>query len=147
MPSRRIGWFLDPRSIEPGMLARARELIELQRTYAGLVPKGLARSSRPGCLAAGLLVVYADNGAAAAKIRQMVPVLLSEFRKRGWQITSMRVDVQVSAPPRPVPVTPRQLSDVALQQLRALGDALPPSPLQEAVLRLARRAKKSSRAQ
>lgn len=52
----------------------------------------------------GMLVIAADNGAIAAKLRQQAPRLLKNLRKQGAEITGIQVQVQVertgSAPRR-----------------------------------------------
>jgi ethanolamine ammonia-lyase small subunit len=40
-----------------------------------------------------------DNNAVAAKVRQLLPSLEAHLRSKGWEITSIRLKVQMSRNP------------------------------------------------
>src|SRR5438477_11804306 len=74
---------------------RTQPLRELQKLYSQGVPANLSSVSRVGALNGDVLRLFADSGAAATRLRLHVPDLLAEFRGKGWQVSSIRVAVQV----------------------------------------------------
>lgn len=119
---------------------RTRPLRELQTLYATLVPPYLRAASRVGHVGADELKLFADSGAVATRIRLLVPDLLREFRAKGWQFTAIRVGVQVRIPAGPHDRKPRPaLDQQAKASLAKAADAMPESPLKDALARLAKR--------
>jgi hypothetical protein len=93
-------------------------------------------------LKAGTLVVLADNPAVAAKLKQLAPRVLKLLQNQQPEITGIRVGVQVKTHKIKAEdeVTRAPLPPEAIQDLGSLANALPPSPLKSALLRmLARR--------
>ena len=121
--------------------ARVRRLKELQSLYARTAPRELADSSRVKGYRAGTLFVWADNAAAAAKLKQLAPRLLASIRENEGEITKIRIEVQVSGRPGPAPYRSlkKALSPGALQQIGELAQRIPPGRLQAALSRLAAR--------
>ncbi len=118
---------------------RTKPLRELQKLYAACVPPYLRTTSRVGTVVGDELKLFADSGAAATRLRLLAPGLLAEFRGKGWQFSAIRVAVQVRARTEPPAGTPRKSPGAAGQQsLQRLADALPESPLQAAIGRLAK---------
>ena len=77
-------------------LSRATQCIAaLQRLYVVCAPPDMARASRVVNNRDGMLVIAADNGAVAAKLRQQAPRLLKNMQKQGGEVTGIRVQVQV----------------------------------------------------
>lgn len=64
----------------------------------------------------GMLVIAADNGAIAAKLRQQAPRLLKNLQKQGAEITGIQVQVQVertgSAPRRQAQKIPLTIDSI-----------------------------------
>lgn len=85
------------------------------------------------------LTVAADNGAIAAKLRQMTAELAAQLRQRGVEVTAIQVQVQVSAPPFTPPPKAPSLSQSGKNQLAKFADKLADSPLKNALNRLVRR--------
>lgn len=139
MPARRISDFFNASSGESGSwLAIGQRLARLQRILVEIAPAHLARSCTVGRLTQGTLQIFADNGAIASKLKQLAPRLLMDFRKRGLEVSRIRVDVQVR-PPRPENrKTGAKISPAGLENLQKLALELPESPLKEAVERLLR---------
>lgn len=126
-------------------LVRVKQLTALQQIYAVAVPRDLARRSRVAFERSGTVVVVADTSAVAAKLRQLAPRIVAEIVKFAPEVTSIQVEVQVTrgsdVPPRPRPaIGPRGLTS-----LSKLRDALPVSPLREALDRLLQRGARSDR--
>lgn len=81
------------------LLAHARLLQKLARRYETLVPGGLGQASRVANFKSGLIVIHADNGAVAAKLRQMSQRLSDAFRQAGVQCNGIEIKVQPSEIP------------------------------------------------
>ncbi|MEO8134924.1 MAG: DciA family protein [Betaproteobacteria bacterium] len=118
---------------------RTRPLRELQKLFATCVPPYLRSTSRVGSVAGDELKLFADSGAAATRLRLLVPELLAEFRSKGWQFNAIRVAVQVraSAPTGPAGVK-NQVDTRGRQALQRCADQIADSPLRAAIERLSR---------
>jgi hypothetical protein len=124
------------------ILVHVKRLAALQQVYTGAIPGALARRSRVAYERAGTLVVVADTGAVAAKLRQLVPRIVVEIVKSAPEITSIRVEVQVTH--SRAGTTPRaRIGAAGKRSLQDLRDALPDSPLRHALERMLRRRGKS----
>jgi hypothetical protein len=118
---------------------KARQLATLQRLYESLVPPALQRSSQVLQLHQQTLFIAANNGAVAAKLRQMTTELISLFQARGCEVTGIQIKVQVTAARAPLPSEPRRLGREARDALGELQENLADSPLKTALKRLLRR--------
>jgi hypothetical protein len=119
--------------------SKAEQLTTLQRHYQAISPPSLARSSQVLRLDQQTVVIAANNGAVATKLRQMTSELISLFQARGCEVTGIQIKVQVSAPPPVISSEPRILGKAARDALRKLDDDLPDSPLRTALRRLRKR--------
>lgn len=117
---------------------KAHQLATLQRHYESFVPPALRRSSQVLQLRQQTLFIAANNGAVAAKLRQMTTELISLFQARGCEVTGIQIKVQVTAAP-PIPPEPRRLGKGARDALGELQENLADSPLKTALKRLLRR--------
>ena len=125
-------------------LVRVERLAALQRLYAETVPRDLADKSQVACERTGAVVVVAETGAIAHKLKQLVPRVVEKFVKFAPEVTSIHVEVQVKSSrdlhPRARPV----ISPSGLSRLRGLRDALPDdSQLRDALSRMIRHAARS----
>ena len=123
------------------LLAKAEVLSELRRRFAAVAPPGLAGSGRLQVLGLhlGTLSIAVANPGIAAKIRQLAPQLAVLMRRSGFDVSGIRVKVQVSAePPRPAPV-PRRLGHSAQKALDEFSRTLDESPLKHALERMAKK--------
>lgn len=128
-----------------GGLARltghATRLLRLQRVFESAVPRQLVRSARIANLKLGKLIIHADNGGVAAKLKQITPTLVDVFHNEAAEVTVIEVKVQPRHParPRPSDATRNLLGDYAKQGLTSLADKLPEdSPLRKALRHLVR---------
>lgn len=84
---------------ESPTLARLAQLAsesgEQLKTVESLIPHTLRPAVRPGPIDGESWCLLVDNSAAAAKLRQLVPALLSRLRERGARVTSIRLKVQI----------------------------------------------------
>jgi hypothetical protein len=110
----------------------------LQRALAEVLPHNLAAYATVASMNAGELNLFADNGAVAAKLRQMTPRMLTSLRQRGYDITGIRLQVQVSKLDNPLPPKQISISVEARNVIDSLTERLDPSPLKSALKRLAR---------
>ncbi|CAG0980803.1 hypothetical protein RHDC4_01870 [Rhodocyclaceae bacterium] len=120
----------------------AARLLRLQRIFEASAPRPLVRSARVANLKLGRLIIHADSGAVAAKLRQITPTLVDVFKKESAEVTGIEVKVQprtarTAAPPAP---DHGPLGDHAKQGLTSLADRLPEdSPLRQALRHLLKR--------
>ena len=141
MPARKVGYYLDTTPAVQSLVKQALRLIEMQRVFTEIAPKPLAQSSRVGRFTHSSLLLFADNGAVATKLKQLTPSLLVKFQKREYEVTAIRVEVQ--PPPRqPIPRKKTRLSGKASGYLQELAAGLPASPLRAALEGLLARASK-----
>jgi len=73
----------------------ARESRERLEAVLFLIPSSLRSAVKAGPIDGTGWCLLVDNSAAAAKLRQVLPALTAELCSRGWQITSIRLKVQI----------------------------------------------------
>ncbi|HEX8962235.1 MAG TPA: DciA family protein [Rhodocyclaceae bacterium] len=139
MPSRSLEDCLKAEGGLSRLADHAAHLLRLQRLFESAVPRSLVRGARVANFKLGRLVIYAENGAVAAKLRQIVPTLSGAFANSAPEVTGIEIKVQPrqdSGPGRPAS-THAPLGDHAKQGLTSLADRLPKdSPLVRALRRL-----------
>ncbi|SOY50777.1 conserved hypothetical protein [Cupriavidus taiwanensis] len=130
------------------LLQTARQLSVLEAEVLALLPAGM----RAGLAVAGIkrdpsdpngqvLLLLAAHGAAAARVRQVVPTLLGRLQQRGSPVTSIRVRVQPEVQrhadwevePVARPRTSGRMTPTGLANLDQLARSLPDSPLRDAL--------------
>ncbi len=83
----------------------------------------------------GQLVLSTPNAALASKLKQQLPKLQEGLQKRGWQISAIRLKVQVGVVQLPVAkVKQLKLPDTAVAALSQLETTLENSPQNAALL-------------
>jgi len=115
----------------------ARRLLGMQRVFEAATP--LARQSRVANYKLGRIVIYAANGAVAAKLRQLEPRLAALFRSEATEVTGIDIRVQPGTANRPQQPkkTLTEIGDQQKQALTSLADGLPEgSTLKAALARL-----------
>jgi len=83
-----------------------QRIAALQRLYEVCAPAELIPASRVVGDRGGILMIAADNGAVAAKLRQLAPRLLKNLQKQRAEVTGIHIQVQVFQPvrqPKPAP--------------------------------------------
>ena len=95
--------YLDTADGAGQVLAHARLLTKLAHLYQDIAPANLRQASRLANYKSGIIVIHADTGVLAAKLRQLAPTLAQGFLKRGFECTGVQVKVQ--APERVSSVT------------------------------------------
>ena len=138
MPSRLNAYLASNQELRQ-LSSKAKQITALQRHYESIAPLNLTRSSQVLRLHQQTMVIAANNGAVAAKLRQMSAELISLFQARGCEVTLIQIKVQVTIPPRITAPEPRKLGKSARDALNRLDDNLADSPLKTALRRLVRR--------
>jgi hypothetical protein len=143
MSDKRIGPLLQSLPELQSLSRELQQLTALQIALAQLLPGDLASSANVALLKAGELILAADNGAVAAKLKLMAPRLLTTLRQRGYDITGIRLQVQVRIRDNPLPQKQISLSSAARDAIDSLSEQISPSPLQDALKRMGKRGKTS----
>ena len=123
--------------------AQAGRLLKLQRLYERAIPAALARHGRVANVKSGNIIIHAQNGAVAAKIRQLAPRLAEVFRQEGVDLNEILVRVQPSTLVSEAVNTRirSSIGEEAKQGLTSLAQKLPQdSPLRKALDRFVERA-------
>jgi len=82
------------------LLRRLQEARMLFDAVAPLIPPALHADVRPGPVDGGVWTLLAAHNPAAAKLRQLLPLLLQRLQQTGWQGTAIKVRVQPRLPGR-----------------------------------------------
>jgi hypothetical protein len=139
MPAHPARSFLSDAPNLQALLQQTQKLLLLQKAWNEVAPKPLAAASRVGAFRQQTLVIYANNGAVAGKLRQLLPSLLEKIRTREPEVTAIRVDVQVEALPPGKKPKDLVVSHNALGSLEKLEQSLDDSPLKKALHTLIQR--------
>ena len=121
------------------LLDKAQALSALQRDFISVAPAQLAPSCQVMGLQLGTLSIAVANSTLAAKLRQLAPELVVLLQNKGFQVSGIRVKVQVSFDRSRPRLAPRQLSQTAQQALNQLSSGLSDSPLKHALEKMARK--------
>jgi hypothetical protein len=114
-----------------------QQLRAFQLHYEKIAPPSLLRASHVLLIEHGILTLAADNGAVAAKLRQLIPELIRQLGLDGCEVTGIQVRVQVALPPAIHATHPSTMSLEGKQKLAELASTLSDSPLKSALQRLA----------
>ncbi len=111
----------------------------LQRDLTALLPDYLASNVEPGFIKDGVLALFAAHNALAARLRHIEPRLLADLQQRGWAVDSLKIRVRPQAVRETAPPKQARMSAAGASALHDLAETLAPSPLQEALARMAAR--------
>lgn len=139
MTTRKINFYLGALRVTPEhqrLFSYTDELIAMQQAFVKIAPHQLAHHCVLGGFSEGNLTICANNGAIAAKLRQILPSLLLKFHAMGYEVTAIRITVQANYRN----IRGRGLADktpgigqVGLERLKDLAEELPQSPLKTAI--------------
>ncbi|MDQ5916868.1 MAG: hypothetical protein QG584_2762 [Pseudomonadota bacterium] len=142
--SHSLDRFLANTDAAGSVMAHARLLQKLARIYENSAPEHLGKASRVANYKSGTVVIHADNGAVAVKLRQMAPTLANEFSKRGVECNGVTVKVQaIEISQHFQSPTGHTLPAGAGRALAELAAGMPASPLREAIETLLERSAKA----
>jgi hypothetical protein len=74
----------------------ARESCERLKAIESLIPIPLRSAVKAGPIEGTTWCLLVDSNAAAAKLRQVLPAFIAHLCSRGWQVTSIRLKVQLA---------------------------------------------------
>src|SRR6266849_10445887 len=117
-----------PDGIAP-LMPQARRLIELREILAAVLPESLARCCSIANYKQGKIVIFAVNGAIAAKLKLMLPTLSEQLSKRAFEVTGMEVRVQAFHSGLEVVEKSAKMTSEAASGLTRLSEQLPDSEL------------------
>jgi hypothetical protein len=127
------------------LLHQALVALRLQQALRAMLPPPLAQQVEVLRLEGQRLLMNAENGAVATRLRMIAPQLLRRLQSEGQlPPTVTRIETRVNPHPTPPPPPPRrrQLPPHAATDLLALADAIGNPRLQQALRRLARHAQR-----
>lgn len=136
--------FLDTDAVAGRLMAHARLLMKLSSRFDDCAPGALRHAARVANYRSGTVVIHADNGAVAAKLRQMSRRLCDELSFEGAECNVIEVKVQ----PRQTlfrsrPSTLKPLSARTASTIDRTISALPRGALRDALDTLLRRSARS----
>lgn len=118
------------------LMPQARRLLELRKHLAAALPQALADSCSVANYKQGKVVIYAINGAVAAKLNLLRPSLQQHLAKRGVEVTGMDIRVQPRQDCSQPLEKQSKITSEAFRNLQLLYEQLPDSELKNAVGRL-----------
>jgi hypothetical protein len=131
--TRGVADFLRTHDKMAALLPAVARLAELQKDCSAILP-ALFDVCSALQFDAGQLTVATPNAAVASKLKQQLPKLQDGLLKRGWQVNSIRLKVQVgkiaekARPAKQISLPPRALSAIA-----ELKESLEDSPRNDAL--------------
>ena len=114
----------------------------MQRIFQESIPAPFASLGRVGSFRDGTLIVVAKNGAAAAKLKQILPSVEEKISQLLNQPIEVKVSVSLDGVGGPETASRKikpAMSAVALESLQKLAAELPTSPLKDEVSTLLKR--------
>lgn len=141
MPARKLSTLIIDNAGLTALTRATQCIAALQRLYAVCAPPDMVRASRVVNNRDGMLVIAADNGAVAAKLRQQAPRLLKNMQKQGGEVTGIRVQVQVARSTIPSRSRPSKtpLSIDSIDNFEKLSKQVKDPDLRSALARFAAR--------
>ena len=83
-------------SVTLGMLAaQIKESSERLKTIQSLIPEGLRPAVQAGPVDGEAWCLLVTGNAAAAKLRQLSPLILSKLTNKGMKVTSIRLKILI----------------------------------------------------
>ncbi|WP_296509215.1 DciA family protein [Rhodoferax sp.] len=79
------------------LAALAKESSARLQSLQGVIPSPLLRYIKAGPIEGSTWCLLLENNAVAAKLRQLMPALQAHLRSKGWEVTSIRLKVQMSS--------------------------------------------------
>jgi len=128
--------FLDQADGVAALMPQAKRLIELREILASLLPESLARRCSVANYKQGRVLIFASNGATAAKLKLMLPALTEQLSRRAMEVTGLEVAVQAPEPEHQVTEKSAKMSLDAAAKLAELSEQLPDSELKTALARI-----------
>lgn len=117
------------------LLPAVTRMATLQKDCANLLPAMFAHCAVLQ-FETGQLVLSVPNAALATRLKQQLPKLQEQLLQRGWQVSAIRLKVQVSKiPAKSTTSSKPTLPALAVSAFEELADALDDSPRNQALKR------------
>ncbi|MFC5550994.1 DciA family protein [Massilia aerilata] len=124
------------------LLPAATRMASLQKDVRLILPPMYANCETLS-IQEGVLTLAVPSSAVAAKLKQQGPKLQAALQKKGWQVDSVRIKIQVgrAMPAKEDIMKPSsfELPPTAVQAFEELGEALPASPQNATLIAAIRR--------
>ncbi|MEO5861159.1 MAG: DciA family protein [Burkholderiales bacterium] len=136
MSVRALTTFIQAEPALKPLLRRLSELNYVQQIYFQIIPAPLAKLGQVGSFGDGTLIIFAENGAGAAKLKQVLPEVAEKISQQLQKTIEVRVSVQPESLIGNTKLSRHHkspMSPESIQSFRKLADDLPPSPLKEEV--------------
>ncbi|MDM0017987.1 hypothetical protein [Variovorax saccharolyticus] len=75
------------------LAARARDAGERLAAVQDLIPAEMRPAIQPGPAEGDVWCMLVNGSAAAAKLRQLAPMLQARLKSRGWEVATIRIKV------------------------------------------------------
>nr|WP_315430034.1 hypothetical protein [uncultured Albidiferax sp.] len=79
------------------LTALAQESNDRLKAVKGLMPEALWSAIKAGPIEGSSWCLLVNSNAVSAKLRQLSPALLAHLRSKGWDVTAIRLKVQMKA--------------------------------------------------
>ena len=123
------------------VMAHARRRMKLAQRFEAVAPGPLRHAAHVANYKSGKVIIHADHGAVAAKLRQMSRRLCSELSIEGLECNDIEVKVQPRQSPfRSIASTQKPISGKSMKMLRSTCENLPKGTLRDALAQLIARA-------
>jgi hypothetical protein len=66
------------------------------KAIESLIPEGLRPAVQAGPIDEGIWCLLVSSNAAAAKVRQLLPLIQSRLIDKGWKVTSIRLKILIA---------------------------------------------------
>jgi hypothetical protein len=139
VPDTRVGLLLKNIPEMQALNRALRQLTALRNAVLQVLPANLAGAVSVTQTMDGQLILAAVDGAVAAKLLHFVPRIQNILHQQGFEITGIRVQVQLRMPDNPLPQKQIFISEQASTAINTLSERLVASPLKRALKRLGRR--------
>jgi hypothetical protein len=133
-----VQWLERCESLGP-LRAGIRQTVALAEEFGKILPAYLQPHVDPGAIKNGCLTIFTAHGALAARLRHLEPALLHDLQRHGWAVETLRIKVKPRSMDEQRPAKQAKVSAVGVECLQQLSAALDPSPLQDALARMAAR--------
>ena len=97
MAGRSLGSIIGNADLLAHLSAQASRLNRLQGAFEACVPIALGQSARVANIKSGKVVILAENGACALKLKQLAETLQLRFSSICPEVTEIEIRVQVGA--------------------------------------------------
>lgn len=135
MAGRRFNDITRQDSTLARLTAEAQQLMALGRAFHALLPAALAEHCRAVRIRDDELVVFADNGTVAARLRLIGPGLLPQLARQGFVARQLRVKVAINLP-KPVKEKTLNISEAALDGMEQAASSVSNPLVSQALARL-----------